>query len=214
MSYKVGIIPAAGKSMRFGRIPKEMLPLPDGKALIDHAVSRLSFCERIVVVTNPDKYPLHRAIVGQNINMVYQTGNEMFGAWMTACGLYKADRYYMTMPDTYIDDNAFDACPHDKDFALGVFETNNPERFGVLAEGGVKDKYEDAPVPATAWGALMWSYDVYKLWCEKRLWDYTAAINEALGYAGLHTWQIGKYFDCADAYHFGELWDELRGRHA
>jgi len=209
---KIGIIPAAGKSIRFGRIPKELLPLPDGRALIDHAIDRLSFCDRIVVITDSRKVAFHQAIVGGRVTMTYQEGNEMLGAWMTACSLYVGDRYYMTMPDTYIRADAFSGCPHDTDFALGTFQTYEPERFGVLGEGGVIDKWEDAPVPATAWGVLTWSRRVYELWESKRVWDYTTAINTGLGYAGLHTWDIGEYHDCANAMHYGQLWDRLRGK--
>ena len=209
---RIGIIPAAGRAIRFGRIPKELLPLPDGRALIDHAIDRLSFCDRVVVVTNSRKEPFHNAIVGGRVTLVYQQGNEMLGAWLTACGLYRADHYYMTMPDTYIKRDAFADCPHDKDFTLGVFETFEPARFGVIEDGLVHDKHKAAATPATAWGALAWSDDIYRLWLDKKVWDYTVAINEALKCAGLHTWQIGEYHDCADAYRYGQLWDVLRGR--
>ena len=213
MTYRrIGVIPAAGKAIRFGRIPKELLPLPDGRALIDHAVDRLQFCDRIVLVTSDEKLPFHQAIAGDRVTIVCQEGNEMFGAWMTACSLYKGDRYYMTMPDTYIDGSAFEGCPEAIEFALGLFDTYEPHRFGVLAEGGVRDKWDNAPVPAKAWGALMWSRKVYEEWAaDKRLWDYTKAINNALHY-GLNTWNIGKYFDCADAGRYGELWDYLRSK--
>lgn len=209
---RTGIIPAAGKAIRFGRIPKELLPLPDGRALIDHAIDRLAFCDRVVVVTDSRKAPFHNAIVGGRVTLVYQQGSEMLGAWLTACGLYRADRYYMTMPDTYIKQDAFADCQHDEDFALGVFETYEPERFGVIDGGLVQDKHKAAATPATAWGALVWSDDVYRLWLDKQVWDYTVAINEAVKCAGLHTWPIGEYHDCADAYRYGQLWDRLRGR--
>jgi hypothetical protein len=207
---KIAILPAAGNSIRFGRIPKEMLPLPNGRSLIDHAIDRVEFCDRVVIVTSHSKALLHSQLMDRNAKIIQQVGNEMYGAWATVCGLYNADRYYMTMPDTWMPADAFMDCPDNVDFALGVFTTYEPERFGVFAEGGIVNKDENQPVPATAWGALMWTRKVYDDWQKQGITDYTEAIVRAMSRFTWSTWDIGEYHDCATAYHYGKLWERLK----
>jgi len=206
--YKMGIIPAAGKAKRFGGIPKELLPLPDGSTLLDHTIARLSFCDKIIIVSNNEKIAIHRKIVGERAEVIEQSGNEMYSAWITACGYCHADNYYMTMPDTYLPDDVFDGVGP-ATFSLGLFETNEPERFGIFANGNVVDKPVNAPVPSLAWGALQWSYATFMRWQEHNCETYTQAINDALT-INHSTWSIKYYYDCANTIQYLKLLDEMR----
>ena len=206
--YSIGIIPAGGHAKRFGSIPKELLPLPDGCTLLGHAIMRLSFCDKVVIVSNDEKIALHREIVGERAEVVKQSGNEMYGAWITACEHSPADNYYMTMPDTYMPDDVFDGV-EPATFSMGLFETNEPERFGVFANGNVIDKPTNAPVPSLAWGALQWSYATFMRWQEHDCKTYTQAINDVL--TGIFsTWNIKYYYDCANTIQYLKLLDEMR----
>lgn len=211
MACKLGIIPAAGKATRFGGIVKELLPLPDGRSLLEHAVSRLSFCDRVVVVTNHRKTEAHKRVLDDDIILQDQIGYELWGAIQTVYQTFDADRYYMTMPDTWIDPSAFDEVPNNS-FALGYFFTMTPERFGVLKDGYVVDKDEEATRPAQAWGALAWDRHVCEIWDERKPENYTQAINLALSNVDWGTWQIGRYYDCANMQRYMELLDHLKGR--
>jgi hypothetical protein len=206
---KIGIIPAGGNAIRFGGIYKELLPLPDGRAMIEHAIERVSFCDRVVIVTNKDKCRLHRRYADKNITVIEQSLPEMWGAIATAQYAYDADQYYMTMPDTWMELDAFWGVP-ETDFAYGYFLTHQPGRYGVYIDGKFVDKPTTATVPAMAWGVLTWSRRIKELWQAENVKDYTQAINTALKNTRNGHWSIGSYFDCADMDRYMELLDYLR----
>ena len=203
-SSKVGIIPAAGKAARFGGLYKELLPLPDGKSMIEHAVDRLKFCDRIVVITNCHKFHLHQELLGDRVILLNQQGYELWGAIRTAYNHFDADRYYFTMPDTYMRDDVFLNMP-DASFSFGYFMTNEPERFGVFQDGKVTDKFGDAVIPAMAWGVLSWAKHISDMWNDKRVESYTDAINLAIALDDWDKWPIGDYYDCANMQRYMEL---------
>jgi hypothetical protein len=207
----IGIIPAAGKSTRFGGLFKELLPLPDGRSLLEHAVDRLDFCDRIVVVTNFEKAEYHQRLLGKNrkVLLQQQMGKELWGAIRTAYNSVDGDRYFMTMPDTYIGQHAFSDPPTDS-FGLGYFITNEPNRFGILQDGFVTDKYQDARIPATAWGVLTWAKHICDLWNDREVEDYTQAINTAIMNGDWGKWPIGEYWDIANMQRYMELLWHLR----
>jgi hypothetical protein len=208
---RIGIIPSAGQATRFGGIPKELLPLPDGRPLLAHAVERLAFCDRVVVVSNPIKVPLHREHAQGQITLMNQRGDGMWGAIYSAMNAYDGDQYYMTMPDTWLQPDAFAGVP-ECDFAYGYFLTREPERFGVLHQGRFIDKPKALATPAVAWTVLTWSKRTRDLWNEAKVEDYTPAINLALDEVKNGHWVVGPYFDCADMSRYMELLDYLRGK--
>ena len=209
-SCRVGIIPAAGRAERFGGVTKDLLPLPDGRPLLAHAVERLSFCDRVVVVSNAFKAPLHRVHAQGRVTITRQRGSGMWGAIKSAMNAYEADQYYMTMPDTWMQPDCFAGVP-DCDFAYGYFLTNTPERFGVLHGRRFVDKPKAVATPAVAWAVLTWSKRIRNLWNDLQPVDYTEAINLAIEESkGCH-WVVGPYFDCANMSRYMELLDYLRG---
>ena len=203
-SSKIGIIPAAGKATRFGGLYKELLPLPDGRSLLEHAMDRLRFCDHIVIITNPEKADMHLAVVGKRASLQLQVGDEMWGAIKTAYNTHDADRYCMTMPDTYVKDDVFKYMVGNS-FGMGLFKTDEPERFGILQDGWVTDKFKDAAKPANAWGVLSWAKHVCDIWNDTKVNNYTSAINTAITAVDYGTWNIGEYYDCADMQRYMEL---------
>lgn len=212
MVSKIGIIPAAGKATRFGGLFKELLPLPNEKLLLTEAVERLRFCDQVVVVTSNEKADAHRAVLPKDVILYYQTGIELWGAMQTAFTHASADFYYMTMPDTWMEVNAFADAPVNE-FSLGCFKTDEPERFGVLESGFVVDKHAGAHKPATAWGALAFNHEIADFWKDAQPMDYTSAINMALARGKWGLWEIGQYFDCANLERYLDLLSHLKGKH-
>lgn len=193
MAYRLGVIPAAGKAERFGGVMKELLPARDGVSFLRHAADRLPV-DKVLIVTTPEKIGAHAREVPEALFTIQRTKADIWGAMLESTYI-PANYYYFTMPDTYMPEDAFYNAP-DCDFALGVFETNTPERFGVLCGDIVVNK-QPCAVPAVAWGALVWSARVVKFWYQIKPETYTHAINLAINKFGLETWDIGQYHDNA-----------------
>lgn len=198
---RLGIIPAAGKATRFGGITKELLPCKTGRSFLCEAIYRLDQCDAIVLVTNTEKIAEHareaeRACSAVPVFLATQRYNrDIFGAIRTALDI-PADEYYFTMPDTYMRPRPF---PNHRnhDFEMGVFDTLHPERYGCIVDGKVINKQRIEELPVKAWGVLAFSVECATLWMKNGMTDYTEAINLAIEWYGLHTWDIGEYFDNA-----------------
>jgi hypothetical protein len=215
MTDNLGIIPAAGKAKRFVGIAKELLPLPDGRSLLEHAVDRLAFCDKIVIVTTRDKWQSQLDVVRdrKNIHLINQEGAELMGAIRSAYRHFDALHYHMTMPDTWCVENAFEKRP-DASFSYGYFLTSDPERFGCLVDGYMVDKQPVKVKPSVAWGILSWARHINYLWEERRVEDYTQAINVALANGDCGSWPIGAYYDCANMKRYIELLNYLQSEYS
>ena len=198
MTYRLGIIPAAGKAVRFGGVLKELLPLPSGVSFLGEAVLRLKAarCNDIVIITSEEKIQQHADRVGDFVFYAIQNDNrDIYGAIATAIH-FEANEYLFTMPDTYMNRDAF----KDYDgfrFALGCHFTFEPERFGCFKNGVVVNKDKSIPTPATGWGVLAWTKEVVELWRAFTPADYTSAINMAMEKFGYKTWMLDFYHDNA-----------------
>lgn len=198
MSLRLGILPAAGRADRWGGYPKELLPLANNDTFLSRAVTSLEVCgcDFVIIVSNPIKIHLHAYHMRQrpNVQFAIQRGDEMWSAMVTAMDL-PADEYFFMMPDTFIPDRPF-PITLTKDFLLGVFETDEPGRFGMLRDGRVINK-DAAGGPGKAWGALAWKRSVADFWRSQAFEDYTAAINGAIDAFGFGQWTIDFYHDIA-----------------
>lgn len=191
---KVGIIPAAGKAERFGGIFKELLPARDGVSFINHAVDRLRLvCDLVVVVTNKDKAQSHIQNIKGVIFIEQDNELNLLGAVQSALKI-EAERYFFTMPDTYMRRDVFIDAPL-MGLSLGIFQTYNPERFGCLVDGLIIDKSPHIESPAPAWGVLSWRGE----WRSNFFYtdNFTNAINGIIKATGVSTWDIGYYSDMA-----------------
>lgn len=194
----IGIIPAGGKSERFGGTVKDLLPLR-GEALIRRTVDTLkTSCDHVVVVSNVERIQAHVRTLRSDVSYMVKGDNhpDMFDAMLMVCKAYPADRYFFSMPDTVIPRNAFKNVPQ-CDFAMGVFSTNTPERFGCIVDGRVINKHKYVTIPAKAWGVLVWSAQVAQSWLDNAFETYTQAINWTIARYGFETFPLAYYYDCA-----------------
>ena len=213
---RLGILPAAGKSDRWGGYPKELLPISTDRTFLSRAVNSLqvSGCDFVLVVTNPSKIHLHAYHLKdwRNVRFAIQQGDEMWSALLTAMET-PADEYFFMMPDTYIPNIPFPATLK-SDFSIGLFRTEEPERFGVLRDGKVINK-EFYDTPCDAWGALAWTGIVSDYWKAERHSNYTDAINGAIDQFAYDKWKLDFYFDVGSMEHYaGFLLGEYANEHA
>jgi hypothetical protein len=102
-------------------------------------------------------------------------------------------------------DSSFMFAPKYSDFSLGLFDTNMPERFGVLHGGKVINKDSTMESPAKAWGAIVFSKKVRDYWLTCHIMDYTHALNLAILAFGLETWELAYYHDISCMHDYMDL---------
>ena len=210
MGYNIGIIPAGGKAERFGGTMKDLLPVAGGRALIRRTYDILKrHCDDIVVVSNPTRIQAHVHTLGSDVIylMTDSSREDIFAGIYAAINHVPADRYYFSMPDTVISENSFDNVP-DCDFALGVFETRSPQRFGVIQDGKVINKNPHLRPPCQAWGVLVWSGAVAESWKHQPM-TYTQAINQAMAQFGYQTFPLQYYRDISNEEDYFQLLDDM-----
>ena len=203
---RLGILPAAGKADRWGGYPKELLPISNDHTFLSRAVDllRASGCDHVLVITNPVKIHLHAYHLKNWKNVIFaiQQGEEMWGAMATAIDT-PAEEYCFMMPDTFVSACTFPV-PLEGEFGLGVFRTEEPERFGVLRGGEIVNK-QPSDEPGLAWGVLAWSNLVAAHWRNHVYADYTHAINDAIKTFGYTLWELDYYFDIGSMKHYAEF---------
>ncbi len=197
---RLGIIPAAGVAKRFGGVFKELLPIGETMTLLSRTVDTLEMIpvDKTVVVTNPLKIAAHAvALHGRNVTFITQIDKpDIWGAIASTLNI-DADWYYFIMPDTMQEQGRFPLFP-DHRFMLGLFETFDPQNYGVLLNGEVVNKNQALIPPQTAWGTLVWSRECVELWKKylTDIRDYTHAFNMAMEQLGWGTYSLSYYFDC------------------
>ena len=202
----LGIIPAAGKGMRWGGYYKELLPLGDGRWLIDSAVEALTAggCERICIVTAPEKAGVHATHFSKtkynDLNIFFVINRNMhhdiFGS-LEASFPYRESYNFMAFADTLIPEDAFCNLPG-KPTVLGTQITTMTERFGVIdGEKVINKSAELAGREMAAWGTLTWSSEVVDYWLSLDVHDYTDAINLAIHKYGFAEKRLDYYYDFA-----------------
>jgi len=198
---KLGIIPAAGKADRFGGVLKEMLPIAEGTTPLRRTVNimKQAGCDVILVITNKDKLQMHmQHLEKENVFYVIQSGGkDIWGAIMESLPLH-GERNLFAMPDTYYPPNVFDDffCA---DFNLGCFETEVPERYGVVLGNRIANKQNLEPGRYKAWGVLGWTGAVAEHWQKniKLIETYTHALNMAMEGFDHHIKPMNFYYDFA-----------------
>ena len=93
---------------------------------------------------------------------------------------------------------------------LGVFDTETPERFGVIRAGQVVNKQPGEA--GQAWGMLGWDLKVRNRWLSATLTTYTDAINHAMCHGPYHKVEMAYYHDMAswhDYRHFVAGWQTV-----
>ena len=208
---RLGIVPAAGKADRWGGYPKELLPISNDHTFMSRAVNSMLLCgcDLVMVVTSPAKIHLHAYHLRNWKNVLFsiQQGDEMWSAMMTAM-VTPADEYFFMMPDTYLPQKPFPQSL-ETDLEVGVFLTEQPERFGVFRGKEIVNK-QISETPGLAWGALAWKKSVAEFWRSASFSDYTDAINGAIKEFGIGQWHLAYYYDIGNMDHYSEfLIDQL-----
>lgn len=204
----LGVIPAAGNGSRWGGCYKELLPCGDGEWLLDRTAKAMlnGGADALLIVTQPDKVAAHAAHMAGKVDApiyyVMQRGDNDIWSAIEESFDYPADNYLFGMPDTYFPLDAFVDLPAGH-FGLGLFETNTPERFGVLNGRGVVNKTALPPGKYLAWGLLRWDSSVVETWkhCQEN-WptpipNYTDALNLFVYDNKQVSWIIPYYHDFA-----------------
>jgi len=202
-SLRLGIVPAAGKSERFGGTLKELLPY-EGESFLRRTVRILmARCDYVVVITNPQKIAAHSWELAPfgNVYLVVQQGTNLLAAIKSVT--LKADYYLFAMPDTLFSD--FPKEIDESKFMIGLFNTTEGHKFGVW-NGMIDDKNpENEGLPKKAWGLLGWPYSAMQILRETYLTEHTEAFNLALELTPHETFQMDYYYDIADFESYREL---------
>lgn len=109
MSAPIGIIPASGKAVRLGGLPKFLLPIARSHSgyntlLAHHLTMQKKVCERIIVSTlaefAPLVYPIVRAFDAQ---LVVQETGTMSETVLRMTEFAEGDEFLLSMPDTFFE---------------------------------------------------------------------------------------------------------------
>lgn len=208
MIERLGIIPAAGKANRFDGILKEMLPLHDCVTPLKHSLNAMQAAkaDAVLLITNREKLMTHANHLHQ-WRVYYAVQLEHSDIWGAICESLPIHgrMNYFAMPDTYYPVNVFGGCVDH--FCINWFETNMPERFGVLTEQGIINKMALGTGKYKAWGTLAWSSEVAQFWMRNidRIKDYTTAFNMAIDTFGFSLKKMDFYYDMATMDDYREL---------
>jgi hypothetical protein len=204
MTERKGIIPAAGQAERFGGTLKELLPVSEGYPLIERAYDALVIggCSDIIVVTSLAKLGAIATVL-PGCTYRIQAGATLWSAIIENLDA-EARRMCFAMPDTYFNSSAFER-DFPAELTFGVFETDKPERFGMVRDRFIVDKMPGEP--GQAWGVIVWSELVSRLWLKhaSQINNYTDALNMAIHKYGYETFDLEYYFDAANMSGYREI---------
>lgn len=184
------IVPAAGLAVRFGGVPKELLPIAERSTPLQHAVELGQRLGEVVVITSDEKSSLHRRLL-PGVELRRQGPEpELWGALRT--GLARGQGGALIMADTVTD---FGALPDPRSpICFGTFATDEAHRFSVLNDGAIATKQ---PLRGThsAWGVVTWSAEVTDFFLSLGDVHYDRAFEAAMRRFGWGTFPLRYYFD-------------------
>ena len=210
----IGLIPAAGKGMRLALpYPKELYPVISNsryKPIAQFILESLTTAgmEHVVFVINETKHQLigyfgNGQRFGCHISYVVQETSEEPNS-STSPGLAHAldSAYYLTggkqvcfgMADTVIQPNdvftkAIDASSADDDVIMVLFETEQPDKFGMvrLDKSSRVLEIDDKPAESDLkdmWGCIIWrprfTEHLHECVHHRNMTDFAAIMNSAI----------------------------------
>lgn len=251
MEELIGLIPAAGKGVRLGLpYPKELYPVirnnhykPISQFVVDNLVN--AGLKHIVFVVNETKHQLMGYFgsgqrFGCDISYVVQevvegktksTSPGLAHALDSAHHLIKGKTVFFGMADTLMQPrDVFKrvyaaACPDD-DVLFGMFNTDRPEKFGMVRadmDGRVL-QIDDKPRQTELtemWGCIVWrpafTEFLHRQVCEEGVSDFARIMNDAITagmkFRGIHM-KDGTYIDLGTYEEIADLDRKYRGEEA
>jgi hypothetical protein len=134
MSKSFGIIPCAGSQTRMNELTfaKELLPLFDGRPVVQHSIDCLRRATtKLVAVVNPKKIDLVRYLKSQSIMVLpYADSKGPIDSLFFAAQRFRQDFLFCLSDTYYYPEDVFvrlaDSEPAN---VLGLFKSTSPERF-------------------------------------------------------------------------------------
>lgn len=201
----IGYVPAGGTNERWGGGYKEMLPIREGRWMLDNAVITLleAGCDHVYIGTSPIKATMHmehirrRGIEHVSFIMAIPT---MWDALKTFLPYALGEDVLMMMADTI---TVFDSHSMLQDWSninLGVFATIFPEQFSVFLNDRIVTKPQDIVITKSvnAWGIVGWSDEATRLWLNAKPDGYDEAFNLAIKELSSSRFYLPYYYDFAD----------------
>lgn len=210
---KSAIILAAGQSVRFNGLLKELLPTGEDREVIDHSISAAKQwgADRIIITTNPNKIAQHAKQFSkpkyQDLNISFKVlyEGEMLDSLLLACQEATSENL-MLMADTVFSGGIeVPKC----NLAFGTFSTNTPDRYSIFDGGRIVTKPKGYTGNYKAWGCVAFSDKVAQYWQSYMFNHYDAAFNSAISKFGYETFDIGAYHDLGT---FSRYADYLKGQ--
>lgn len=200
----LGVVPSAGMGKRWGGFFKEFLPVSEKDKCIDRTVKamRSGGAEKIMIISNPFKISEHSYHFRDTNDVFFTTQKkdlDLYGAVyesLTFAGEYNL----FAMPDTIFPIDTFSRNFSSTDLWFGYFQTNKPERFGVILEDRISDKnpYLSGKGSFPAWGVVVWSEAVAKFWLRNpNIKTNDEALNMAIRRFGFKSFPLKYYYDFA-----------------
>jgi dTDP-glucose pyrophosphorylase len=216
MTKTIGIIPAGGKADRFKGIAKELLPVSPNDCALSRVIKsmRMGEADEIYIGSRRERVAEHWQIADQHKGVSVITHADGFGGmWdviATVAAKGKADWYYFAMADTVYPADVF-MREKKNDVSCGVFQTNKPERFGVVADGRITDKPQGLTGTHLAWGVWIFSgaaMDALAKACRETK-DHTAALNALIAAFPVDAFVMPYYYDLASFEDYAEFLCQL-----
>ena len=210
---RLGIIPAAGRAERFGGLLKELLPIRDGVLLMDYSLRWLQHCRHIICVTSLEKIGQLSRHYPDLLFAIQRDDRDIWGAIRTALEI-DARYYDMAMPDTITNEQS--RSNWHSDLTFGVFKTDQPERFGVIADRRIRDKDESLKgTKRHAWGTISWSRKIRNYWLayDHQIVRFDQALSLAMAAFEFSTFKSETYQDIASWEDYQEAIHAYSARH-
>jgi hypothetical protein len=196
MSRRI-IIPAAGDAVRYGGIPKELLPISETDCSLTNAVKLAQGLGDPVIISNPHKEYFHRKALDRAhliceivVRQDYQH-KDLWGSIERGLELERAGG--LILADTVTLFNAahtFQTAP----LEFGIFETKEPERFSIVTPEGIYTKHKSPP-GNQAWGMMLWNADVTNFLLGLEVDHYDRAFESAMHHFNWKAFPLSFYHD-------------------
>jgi hypothetical protein len=230
------IIPAAGDAVRFGGIPKELLPISETDCALTHAVRLAqSFEAEALVVTNPRKKELHQSVLersGLPVEICVRQNWKHKDLWgsielgLSANMQAGFESGGLILPDTVAETSSISIPVYDSSLGnpahpggtailFGVFTTLETERFSVVVPYVGDSKRvriatkEKLPGDGLAWGMILWNKNAADFMLGLEVGHYDRAFEAAARQFNWGMFKLASYHDLGSFKSYREFLESL-----